>query len=40
MNSEKIILLKSLLKGNVDFGAEDIGDEPINNMEVFTRYGK
>ena len=33
MNSEKIILLKSLLKENVDFGAEDISDEPINNME-------
>ena len=31
--SEKIILLKSLLKENVDFGAEDINDEPINNME-------
>ena len=33
VNSEKIILLKSLLKENVDFGAEDISDEPINNME-------
>ena len=33
MNSEKIILLKSLLKENVEFGAEDIHDEPINNME-------
>ena len=33
VNSEKVILLKSLLKENVDFGAEDISDEPINNME-------
>ena len=33
VNSEKIILLKSLLKENVDFGVEDISDEPINNME-------
>ena len=33
VNSEKIILLKSLLKENVDFEAEDISDEPINNME-------
>ena len=33
MNSEKIILLKSLLKENVDFGAEDISDESMNNME-------
>ena len=33
VNSEKIILLKSLLKENVDFGEEDIIDEPINNMK-------
>ena len=33
VNSEKIILLKSLLKENVDFGAEVISDEPINNIE-------
>ena len=33
VNSEQIILLTSLLKENVDFGAEDISGEPINNME-------
>ena len=33
VNSEIMILLKSLLKENVDFGAEGISDEPINNME-------
>ena len=37
MNSEKIILLKSLLKENVDFEAEDINDVPIDNMEEITR---
>ena len=31
--SEKIILLKSLLKENVYFGAEGISDEPISNMK-------
>ena len=38
VNSEKIILLKSLLKEYVDFGAEDISDEPINNMEDIIQY--
>ena len=33
-----MILLISFLKENVDFGSEDISDEPINNMEDIIQY--
>ena len=34
VNSEKIILLKSLLKENINFQSEDITDQPTDDMEA------